>query len=35
MNPKKLSIESFWLPVIAPVIAKLSEHIYDNYCYTF
>lgn len=27
MNPKKLSIESFWLPVKAPVIAKLSEHI--------
>ena len=27
MNPKKLRIESFWLPVIAPVIAKPSEHI--------
>lgn len=27
MKPKKLRIESFWLPVIALVMAKLSEHI--------
>ena len=27
MNPKKLRIESFWLPVVALVMAKLSEHI--------